>query len=205
MSENTETGATPRRGGWPKGKPRARMTPEAVTAAADRAVAPPRNPMVLKMKAQPNWEGDDFAGVGLEGSDRLKIPQEIVDALWRDGIALQWITRAVRGMEMPQEMSRMTKGGWTPVHQEDFDGILDGLFMPKGDNSAPITVDDCLLVARPTELQKKAKRAEVRDAQLPLRIAEDQIGHGIPGVTGSNHKSVKNTINRSVERIEIPE
>src|SRR4051812_12763691 len=90
-------------------------------AAADRAVAPPpKNPMLAKMKARPNWESEDYVGVGGDGVDRLKIPQDIVDSLWRDGIALQWATKSVRGMETPQQLSVMTKGGWTPVHQSDF-------------------------------------------------------------------------------------
>ena len=156
------------------------------------------------MKARPNWDSDDFVGVGMEGSDRLHIPEELVDSLWRDGIALQWATKSVRGMETPQEMAKMTRGGWTPVHQSDFDGALDGMFMSKGVDE-PIVVDDCILVARPAEIQKKAKRAMDRDATMPLQITEEQIGHGIPGVTGSGHKSVKNSINRVMERVEIPD
>jgi hypothetical protein len=79
------------------------------------------------------------------------------------------------------------------------------MFMSKGIDDFPIAVEDCLLVARPTELQKKSKVAMVRDARLPLQIAEEQIGHGIPGVTGSNHKSVRNAVNKTTERIEIPD
>lgn len=197
-----------KRVGWPKGKPRVKRempTQEAVKAAADRAIAPPpKNPMLAKMKARPNWENDDYVGVGGDGTDRLKIPQDIVDSLWRDGIALQWATRSVRGMETPQQLSVMTKGGWTPVHQSDFDGVLDGMFMSKGVDDA-ITVEDCLLVARPAEIQKKARIAERRAAGHPMAVTEDQIGHGIPGITGSGHKSVRNTINKSIERIEIPD
>lgn len=205
----TDAGNEPKKArGWPKGKPRGfkKTAPseEAVKMAADRAEAPKKNPMLSKMKARPNWDGDDFVGVGVEGVDRLHIPDEIVDALWRDGIALQWVTKSVRGMETPQELGKMTRGGWTPVHQSDFDGIMDGMFMSRGFD-APITVEDCLLVARPAELQKKSRVAEKREAIRPLQIAEEQIGHGIPGVTGSGHKSVKNTVNKTFERIEIPD
>src|SRR5712692_8526792 len=108
-----------RRGGWPKGKPR----------NIDKQVAATTSAMMLKMKARPNWDDDTITFVGEEGVDRLKIPQEIVEQLAHDGIALQWITRSVRGQDAPQEVSKMTRGGWTPVHQSDFDGILDGLFL----------------------------------------------------------------------------
>jgi hypothetical protein len=208
MSEEILPPPMKKRVGWPKGKPRMKRdapTPEAVRSAADRAAAPPlKNPMIAKMKARPNWESDDFVGVNGDGVDRLNIPKEIIDSLWRDGIALQWVTKSVRGMDTPQQLSAMTKGGWTPVYQSDFDSILDGLFLSKGIDEA-ITVEDCLLVARPAEIQKKARLAMNRSANHPMQVTEEQIGHGIPGVTGSGHKSVRNTINKSIERIEIPE
>jgi hypothetical protein len=173
-----------------------------VKAAADRAMSP----MLAKMKARPNWESEDFVGVGMEGVDRLKVSPEKLQALHRDGVALQWVTRSVRGQEQPQELSKMTKGGWTPVHQSDFDGLLDGDFMPKGHDDV-ITVDDCMLVARPSQLQAKARQAERREASRPLQIAEQNLGHGIPGVTGSNHPTAirGNKIDSRMERVEIPE
>ena len=208
MTTETSTPAK-RKGGWPAGKPRGKK--DAAPVAADttesvvaRAAVPARNPMLGKMKARPNWESDDYVGVGQDGVDRLRIPPEIVESLYRDGVALQWVTRSVRGQETPQELAKMTKGGWTPVSQSDFDGLLDGMFMSKGVDDV-ITVDDCMLVARPAEIQKKSKMAERREAGRPLQIAEEQLGHGIPGVTGSNHKSVNNSIKRTMERVEIPE
>lgn len=203
MTDAPETVAPKRRGGWPKGKPRVAPDHEKVKAAADRAELPPLSTM-MKMKSRPNWESDDFIGAGQEGTDRLHIPDEITLALARDGVALQWVTRSVRGQETPQEMSKMTRGGWTPVHQSDFDGVLDGLFMPKGHDEM-IAVEDCLLVARPMEIHQKAKAMERKESRRPLQIAEEQLGHGIPGVTGSTHKTVNNTIKKTMERVEIPE
>lgn len=205
--EITTEAETKPRGGWPKGKPRGRrptLTTEAIVAAADRAAVKPS--LMSRMKARPNWESDDFVGVGVDGVDRLNIPPDIIKALHRDGVALQWVTRSVRGQETPQELSRMTRGGWTPVHQSDFDGLLDGMFMSKGVDDV-ITVEDCMLVARPAEIQAKARLAERRDSMLPLQIAEEQIGHGIPNVTGSGHPTATrgNHIKKSLERVEIPE
>ncbi len=208
MTTETSTPAK-RKGGWPAGKPRGKKIETAAVAdpaepVMARATVPARNPMLGKMKARPNWESDDYVGVGQDGIDRLRIPPEIVESLYRDGVALQWVTKSVRGQETPQELAKMTKGGWTPVSQSDFDGVLDGMFMSKGVDDV-ITVDDCMLVARPTEIQKKARVAERREASRPLQIAEEQLGHGIPGVTGSNHKSVSNSIKKSMERVDIPE
>lgn len=202
----TESAPAKRKGGWPAGKPRGpRSAPVPAEAAAVGETAVKTRPSMLsRMKARPNWESDDYVGVGQDGVDRLRIPPEIVESLYRDGVALQWVTKSVRGQETPQELAKMTKGGWTPVSQSDFDGVLDGMFMSKGVDDV-ITVDDCMLVARPAEIQKKARVAEKREAGRPLQIAEEQLGHGIPGVTGSNHKSVKNSIKATMERVEIPE
>lgn len=182
-----------RRGGWPKGKPR----------NIDKQVAATTTSMMLKMKARPNWDDDTITFVGEEGVDRLKIPQEIVEQLAHDGIALQWITRSVRGQDAPQEVSKMTRGGWTPVHQSDFDGILDGLFLPKGLDDV-IGVEDAMLVARPMAIQRKAQQKQRRDAREPIAITEAQLGIGLP-VSGGDHPSAtrQNRINKSWERIEV--
>lgn len=207
MSEET-VNDTPKRGGWPKGKPR-KPKAEEVKAAADRAQAradAPKPSIFAKMKARPNWESDDYVGVGMDGVDRLNIPQEVLSALHRDGVQLQWVTKSVRGMETPQELSKMTRGGWTPVHQPDFDGILDGMFLPKGQDEV-ITVDDCMLVARPVEIHAKSKMIEKRDASRPVQIIQQQMGRGIPNVTGADHPTATrgNFTKTTVERIEIPE
>jgi hypothetical protein len=195
------------RRGWPKGKPRAKAMPDAVKAAADRAVeraASPKPTMLTKMKAQPNWESDDFVGVGQDQVSRLLVAPEKLALLHREGVALQWGTRSVRGMDTPQELSKMTRGGWTPVYQSDFEHLLDGDFMPKGQDDI-ITVDDCMLMARPTAIHAKAKQHEKRLANERLNIIDAQMGQGIPNVTGSTGPGVRNVIKKTVEQIEIPE
>ena len=173
-----------------------------VKAAADRAETGHR---FKNFKARPNWESEDFVGVGMEGSNRLNIPDEKLLPLAQDGWSFQWNTRSIRGQDTPQLISQMEKSGWTPVYQSDFDGMLDGMFMPKGQYENPITVDDCMLVYRPTLLHMKAERYQRKQANLPLQIAEEQIGHGIPGVTGAMAPGVRNTIKKTIERVEIPD
>lgn len=188
-----------RKGGWPRGKSRAaaKAAPETASKTSAGAFS------ISRLKARPNWENDDFRGVGHDGVDRLRIPDDIIQAAYRDGTAFQWVTKSVRGMETPQELAKMTQGGWTPVNQLDFEA-LNGMFMAKGVDDV-ITVDDCMLVARPVGLHQKAKSEERRDAVRPLRIAEEQLGHGIPNVTGSAHPTVRNSVTKTMERIEIPD
>jgi hypothetical protein len=162
--------------------------------------------MINKMKARPNWSENSSGGADDVSAFKLNIPQDVVEALARDGIALQWITRSVRGMEAPREVSKFCNetSGWTPVHQSDFEGVLDGLFMPKGADEV-ITYDDCMLVARPMYLQQKSQQVQFREARRPVQVTEQAIGHGIPGVTGSDHVTALrgNQIKKTV--VNIPD
>lgn len=193
MTDETKTPT--RRGGWPKGKPRKPLTAAAVATAM---------PMLAKMKARPNWDEDTFSPVGDDGGDRLHIPQDVVEALARDGVALQWVTRHVRGQEVPQELRKYTKGGWTPVHGGDFDGVLDGMFLPKGDTEV-IGVEECMLVARPMALHQKARERDARAAEGPVKIQKQAVIDGINATGGSHPTALRgNKINREWERIQIP-
>lgn len=200
----TPTPAPKKRTGWPKGKSRKPAPPSQamIDAAVKRAMDRPS--LISKMKARPNWDDDTLVNM-VEGSDRLRIPEEILDQLTAAGIAVQWITRSVRGQDAPQELGKMTKGGWTPVSQSDFDGILDGLFMPKGKDDV-IAVEDCMLVVRPMSLHLKAKMRDAAAAREPLQIKQQELGRGIP-VPGGDHPSAtrQNKIDRTVERIVVPE
>lgn len=182
---------------------RVQMSRDDVKHAADRAAAGPGQRW--KLKRRPNWESEDFVGVGLDTVSRINIPDDKVLELARDGWSLQWCTRSIRGQETPELLAQMERGGWTPVFQDEFDGLLNGMFMPKNKLDTPIIVDDCILCVRPAIIQQKAERAQRRDAMLPLQIAEEQIGHGIPGVTGATAPGVRNSIKKTIERVEIPD
>lgn len=190
MTEENEKQMT-----WPRGR----------VARPTAPVAPPEKQNIwAKMKSRPNWDDDTAVMVGDEGVDRLKIPRELIDKMARDGVALQWITRSVRGQDAPQEVAKYVKGGWTPVHQSDFDGVFDGMFMPKGVDDV-IGVDDCMLVARPIEIQNRAKQRERHLAGEPLRIKQAELGSGL-NIPGGNHPSAvrQNRITITREGISVP-
>ncbi len=161
----------------------------------------PREPMRLKMKAAPNWEGID--PVGDDSPDRLRIEPSLIP----EGAALMWVTNTVYGQDMSRHRARFEQRGWTPVHQEDFDGRFDGMFMPKG-AVGEINVDGLVLMARPKELSDRAAAADVRRAREVVHIKEQQFRQGdLPGVSlDTQHPSAlgANRINKSYERIEIP-
>lgn len=159
--------------------------------------APPKH----KMKAKPNWEDID---PNIEDTpDRLRIPQE----MWPEGMSLQWVTDSVLGQSMGQHRATFERSGWTPVHQSDFDGRFDGMFMQRG-AEGEIKYEGMVLMARPMELTLKARREEQRKAREQVQIKEAAWKTGdLPNVTlDSQHKSAlqTNKIGRSYERIDVP-
>lgn len=160
-------------------------------------------PARYKMKAKPNWDEDNIDGMEDESPDRLAIDPNLIP----EGMSLQWITDSVYGQSVPQHRARFEKRGWTPVHQEDFDGILDGLFMPRG-AEGEIKVDGMVLMARPEEMSQRARASDRRKAQEVIRIKEQALrGGDINTSLDSQHPSALNTnrINKTMERIHIPD
>lgn len=154
-----------------------------------------------KMKAKPNWEDIDPS---MEDTpDRLRIPPE----MWPEGMSLQWVTDSVLGQSMGQHRSTFERTGWTPVHQSDFDGRFDGMFMQRG-AEGEIKYEGLVLMARPMELTLRAKREEQRKAREQVAIKESQWRSGdMPNVTlDAQHESAlkTNKIGRSYERISVP-
>lgn len=159
--------------------------------------SPKKRPL---MKARPNWETYDSSE---DSEDRLHIPQE----MFPDGYDFQWITHTVLGQEFGQLRSRFERTGWTPVHQEDFNGIFDGRFMTRG-AQGEITVDGLVLMARPMEFSIRARKEEQRRAREVVQVKQQQLtGGDLPGVTlDTRHSSALSTnrINRTIEAVEIP-
>jgi hypothetical protein len=155
----------------------------------------------LKMRARPNWE--DVDPDALESPDRLHIDPRLIPP----GMAAQWVTDSIYGQPQPQHRAGFEKRGWTPVHQEDFDGQFDGMFMPKGADGE-IKLDGLVLMMRPKEMNDRAKRAERRAAREQVAIKEQALRGGDVNVTldGQHPSAVgSNKLNKSYERIAIPE
>lgn len=189
---------------WPKGKPRKKLasTQEAVDAAMstgqDQHVALPKSGRQWKFKVKPNWEG---MNPNEDNPDRFHIPREMLP----EGYDFQWVTHTVYGQEMVQHRADFERHGWTPAHQEDFDGRFDGMFMPRG-QEGEINNGGLVLMYRPMELSIEAKKKELRAAKEQLAIKEAALrGGDLPGVSlDTQHESVRNKVSRSWERIAVP-
>jgi len=186
---------------WPKGKPRKPKTESEGSNQPQEQAKPSSQPAPRRlMKARPNWDTYD----GTEDSeDRLHIARD----LFPPGFDFQWVTDSVYGQAQPQHRAQFERKGWTPVHQEDFDGVFDGKFMPKG-AEGEINVDGLVLMARPLESSMKAKREDHLRAREAVLIKQQQLtGGDLPGVSlDSRHVTAtrSNKINITVEPIPIP-
>lgn len=182
---------------WPKGKSRKPKTESVAPPPPMAQAAAPKRP---KMKAKPNWEEYDPSE---ESEDRLHIGKD----LFPPGFDFMWVTDSVYGQAMPQHRAQFERKGWTPVHQEDFDGVFDGKFMPKGQDGE-ITVDGLVLMARPLEMSIRSRQLDQRKAVEAVQIKQQQLtGGDLPGVTlDARHKTAtsSNRINRTIEPIAIP-
>lgn len=180
------------------------MTEETVKRGPGR---PRKNPAVQhepkrpKMRAAPNWE--TFEPSSEDTPDRFHISPDLIP----EGYALQWVTDSVYGQPMGQHRMIFEKGGWTPVHQDDFDGQFDGMFMKRGDYTKEINLDGMVLMARPKQLHDAAKRRDMIAAREQISIKEAALrGGDIPTTLDSRHPSAvgSNKISKSYERIDIP-
>lgn len=180
-------------------KPRRGRPPAPKTEAAVKvAKATPQH----KMKAKPNWDDIDEMAFS-ENPDRLHIDRSMIP----EGMDLQWVTDSVFGQSMPQHRADFEKRGWTPVHQDDFDGQFNGMWMAK-DAPGEIKVDGLVLMARPLELSRRARLIDRRKANEQIQIKEAALRGGeLPGVTlDAQHPNAVNSnrINKSFERLEVP-
>lgn len=159
---------------------------------------PPRE---YKMRARPNWETYDAGDE--ETPDKLRIR----DGLIPEGMSAQWVTDSVLGQPVPQHRAQFERKGWTPVHQDDFDGQFNGMFMPK-DAPGEINVDGLVLMMRPRELTNQARKKDRQAAYEQVAIKERALkGGDIPISLDARHPSAVNSnrITKTMERVVVPE
>jgi hypothetical protein len=158
----------------------------------------PDAPRKWTMTARSNWDDVDLDRE--EQPNRLHIDKSEVP----EGMDMRWVTAEVFGKSFADWRSDAEKRGWTPVHQQDFDGQFDGRFMPKG-RTGEIVVDGLVLCARPMELSKRSKIKEMLAAGTPMEDVRKKL-HGGLDVPGGDHASARdfNHIKSNVERIAIP-
>lgn len=156
-----------------------------------------------KLTVKPNWESLDPLGDVEDTPDKLRIDKSLIP----EGFDLLWVTSEVFGQPEPGHRADFERKGWTPVHQADFQGQFNGMFMKK-DSPGEINVHGLVLMCRPLEYSIRAKQKDRRAALEQVMIKEAELrGGNIPVSLDAQHPSAVNTnrINKSYERIEIPD
>ncbi len=177
---------------------------EEASAALSRAMSqPPKGKKTwAAMKAGNNWDGG--IADAEESPDEFNISRD----KFPEGMDLQWWTAEIYGQPMKQRMATAARGGWTQVHDTDFDnwhhrvlGARYGL-----DDGGFIVHKGTALHARPQEISDRSKAREIRKARDVIATREQAFKGGDIGATGANHPSAlaTNKISRSIERIDIP-
>lgn len=128
---------------------------------------PAREPVRIKQRTR--------KGVG---NDKLRIPDEILAMLWNDhNTDLQWNVTAVLGKPEAYARSSMARQGWEPVTGDMWDGLFDGMFMPRG-HRGEIEVEGLVLEWRPKELTLEARAEELQAARHARHAEESKLRAG---------------------------
>ena len=176
--------------------------------------AKPKNPGVERdekrtesrwvMKARPEGWGDGNEFDVDDAPNKQAIPRHMIP----EGMDMRWVTDHVYGQPFAEWRGQAERAGWTPVHPEDFDGLFEGMYAPKG-SKGECRVEGQVLMARPIELSMKARRRDRRAALEQVSIKEQALtGGNLDKVSlDTHHESAlrSNRINKSIERIVIPE
>jgi len=203
MSDDQATATnTPKRGGWPRGVPRkGYVKPHLAEGKKPQPGAKSAAPLhktkygLLRDRLREGFEGDNYDSFefATPHQDRFKIDSGLVDALAREGIALQWHVEKVMGMEQTHSMAAAQKNGWRHIAPDEIPEInmteSDGL----------------VLMARPMSIHKRAIALEKQDALKPLENQRAKhMLDGIPRVTGAREARRSNFHRSEYERLDIP-
>ncbi len=182
------------------------QAPMPQTAAPQAPMPEARRPEGPKwqLTETPNWTLNDVSEE--EGVDRLHISPELRARLPQD-LDFLWGTEEIYGQPQTQHQGKLHRGGWTPLHGNDLGGALDGVFTPRGSKEL-IRQGGLVLMCRPLELSKKAKRQDNRRAMEQVAIKEQAWKSGeLDRVTlDPQHPTTlaQNKIGRSIEQVRVP-
>ena len=156
-------------------------------------------PEAASKKAKAVRIDDERQAVLEEEGDMLHIPPELIP----DGMRYNWKTISVLGQPQARRFGRYQATGWEPVPASRH----PGLFTPKG-YEGEIEYDGLVLMEKPEEMCRQTEAREFAKARQQVQAKEQQLRGGDVGTTlDSRHKTAlrSNKINKSFERIDIPE
>jgi hypothetical protein len=168
--------AAPRKGGWPKGKPRTPRTEEPAAGIRTR-----------------KRKGGTLV-------DKFDIPESMKADFAARGMDVQWKRETVYGARDPSYEVFMREQGFDPVDSSRFpEYVAEGA-------SGPIRRDGMMLMERPMELTLEAKLEERQAADDAVRIKTEQLTGAPDGQFQRHRADGSSTvsINRTIERGGLP-
>ena len=184
---------------WPKGRPRKKISPA--------TPAKPAKP--VKERAGNNWDDEksksfldkvrsqDGSGWRDRSQDTLfSLSEETMGWLQQNSLDAQWCTREVYGEKQDRHFGNLMVNGWTPVEENSVPGV------------GVTEIGGSVLCVRPMHISDKARQAERDKSQAVLDLRRQYLTEGVPLQSGAGrHPSAiaSNKLNRSLERVDVPE
>lgn len=181
----------PVRKGWPKGKPRKprvsaeesiRPEPRKASATTRPGIRDPAARLAQIRETMPDAK---------DGIDRLHISPEEIPEGW----AYEMKARSITGNEDMQRahMANLARRGWEPVPQDRHPHFM-------------VEQGGLVLMERPKELTDEEHARNYREARSVVQAKEAQLGLAPPGTLPRDaDPRVRPRVNKSIERIEIPD
>ncbi len=139
----------------------------------------------------------DHGGLDQDGVDEFYIDPKTVPEGW----TYEWKRHTVLNQQDPSYQVALAQQGWEAV-----DATRHPEMMPKDGRYTLIERKGMVLMERPTEIVEDAKRKELRKARQQVQVKEEQLNSTPNGTLPRDEDSrTKARVNRSYERMEIPE
>jgi len=188
MSEDQQTETAKRPPGRPKG-------------AKTKPKPPPHRPSHDDVHRD---RLENFEFTPYEATNPLHIDLDIVRAIERDyGFVLMWVVHECAGKPFPDLVNARRRNGFAEVCAENFGGMLRHM----ADKSGRIAKEGLVLMARPVEIERKARAHDARMANEA--VAHMKASHAMEDVpvAGGDHTSAlsKNRHRQTFEPLQVPD
>ena len=194
----TEESAQPRM--LPRSRPKAPPKPEVVATKVKRVA--PRDPVHAEpvRVAKPKAVQREVVHEGpqrtrrrrlSQGDDMFYLPPDEIPA----GSSYEWKRWSVYGEENPFYIAQMRQQGWEPVDPKRHPN-----WVPPGYDKPHIIKAGLILMERPMELTKEARREDLEASKQQVRDAEARLGMTAKGELTRNHPGLDNRVTKEYVR-----
>lgn len=147
---------------------------------------------------------ENFEFTPFEATNPLSIDPDVVRSI-RDeyGFVLMWVVHECAGKPFPDLVNARKRNGFAEVRAENFGGALRHM----ADKSGRIAKEGLVLMARPSQIEAKARAHDARMAKEAIdHMKASHASEGVP-VAGGDHPSAlsKNRHRQTFEPLKVPD